>query len=69
MQIIDHVGPYTIRTERGMRGVEIYREGLTHATRCATIGYRDHGQAMRAAYAEIQRRLECPKEQERVRFA
>ena len=40
----------------GLKGFEVYRDGITHSTRCAIIGYQGENGLSRAI-AEIERRL------------
>ena len=40
----------------GFKGFEVYRNGITHSTRCAVIGYQGE-KGLSRAIAEIDRRL------------
>jgi hypothetical protein len=40
----------------GLKGFEVYRNGITHSTRCAVIGYQGE-KGLSRAIAEIDRRL------------
>jgi hypothetical protein len=51
--IIFESGEYMI--VRAAKGFEVYRQGLTHATRCAIIGY-EGDKGLERAKAEIVRR-------------
>ena len=54
-QILYQRGAYWVCRAVG-KGFEIYKDGTTHATRCAVIGF-DGVEGLRRAIAEIDRRI------------
>ena len=54
-QILYQRGAYWVCRAVG-KGFEIYKDGITHATRCAVIGF-DGVEGLRRAIAEIDRRI------------
>lgn len=56
-EILFQRGDYWIcRAPKPRKGFEIYRDGVTHATRCGVIGFEGE-EGMARAKAEIARRL------------
>ncbi len=41
---------------KALHGYEVYKNGLTHSTRCAQIGYKGE-EGIKKAIAEIDRRI------------
>lgn len=57
--IVHEEGPYWVL--RVAKGFEVYKNGVTHSTRCAHFGYTgDEG--LRRAIAECRRRIEKDKQ-------
>jgi hypothetical protein len=48
-------GPYWV-LNMGSKGFEVYKNGITHSTRCAIIGYQGQN-GLKRAIIEIERRL------------
>lgn len=54
-QIAYEKGEYWV-LNLGKKGFEVYRNGITHSTRCAVIGFQG-GTGLSRAIAEIDRRI------------